>query len=530
MSERFIIEKQISARKSADAYLAFDTKTDRKVRLRRIHSQMTPEQLESVSEAFLVTQRQLALVKSDLITHITESGIDEQGAWLSLPYYESEQLLNAHTLPISLPEFHNLATQLFTGLKAVHEENLVHGALNTNSIDVLPPEIPNGRISYCIRDLGMRRLLVLVQNPTALASLPSDVATLAPELFNSLDAEPNSDLYMAGHLLYYLVAGGHPFVGLDNDTALKMHLAHDIAPAHTINPDIPTEVSEWLDKLTQPAPKDRFQSAEDALAALPFIAPDIKKQPTALVYNSLGKLTAAHSIQAEKMGRSRKLPAYLYIIGVLALAALIGLYFIFRSDDASGTAKQTPPPVKKVFTVEIQPVASGVVTGADLGVSNADFRIGTSVRGATPWGKGKSEDAFGPDLGASYRAFIVFKIADIIDAEAKDSLVNVGSLKGLKLELSFNKKSSVTFLPMLYKPEILKKRSHASVRAESQDLENGILPVIKDRTFTFTLSNVDMSDALYDQHFVFMLTASKKPKNGEILEFARTTIKLKVIK
>ena len=537
MSERFIIEQQISARKSADTYLAYDTKADRKTRLRRIHSPMTAEQLESVSEAFRVTQRQLTLVKSDIITHILESGIDEHGAWLSLPYYEAQQLLSAHTLPITLPEFHNLATQLLAGLEAIHEQNLVHGALNMDSIDVLVSEANDGRIRYRIHDLGMRRLLVLVQNPAALASLPSDPATLAPELFKSQNAEPSSDLYMAGHLLYYLVAGGHPFVGLDVEAAFAKHIAHDIEPAHTINPNIPAEVSSWLDGLTQPELNDRFQTASEAIASLPHIAPDIKKQPTTLVSNSTGKLTTTHVTRAEKKAIARKLPSYIYVIAGLSLATLIGFFFILRSDgeprvsaSQSESENVAAPSAKEVSIAEMKPIASGTISGASMKVSNANFQIGSTTRGATPWGKGKSGEATGPDLGASYRAFVVFKIANIIDADPGDSFVNVASLRDLTLELSVNRKNTASFTPMIYAPKVVEKQKPANFRAVAQQLENGILPVENEKKYTFTLMNVDLSSALYDQYFIFIFTASKPPANGEMLDFARTTLSLKVTK
>lgn len=523
MIDRFTIERQISTRTSADAYLAIDTKTGLKLRLRRIHSQLTVSELKSLNEAFLVTQRQLALVKSDLITHITESGIDQQGAWLALPFYDSEHLLNVYKTPIALPEFQNLATQLLLGFKAIHDQNLVHGAFSMDSVDVIAPDLPGGRINYRIRDLGMRKLMVLVQNPHAISSLPGDVALLAPELFNSQDAEPSSDLYMLGQLLYTLLLHGHPFAELDDTAAFENHAAHNLPLAHKINPDIPEEVSLWVDKLTQPNPADRYHSADDALSALPSIAAGIQRQPTSLVYNK-EKLTSNSAAEPNKR------TPYIYLLSSVALITLISLYFIFRSNDRSETTEQFPHTAKQVASIEIKALSTGTISGADHVATNSTFRVGSSPRSAKPWGTGKTAGAKGPDLGASYRAFIVFKVADIIDADTDDEFINVSSLKALKMEMSFKIKNDISFLPLLYTPEILETRNYTSIKKASLILKNGITPSIENKTCNYTLENIDLSDAQYSGHFVFMVTASKKPLDGEIQNLARTTISLNISK
>ncbi len=528
MSERFIIKEQISTRASADAFLAHDTKTDQLVRLRRIHSQMTPEELNSVSDAFRVTQRQLALAKSDLISQITESGIDDEGAWLTLEYYESEHLLNVYTAPIALAEFHNVATQLLAALKAIHDENLVHGALSMNSVDVVAPETPEGRVVYYLRDLGMRKLMVLVHNPHAISSLPGDVALLAPELFHSQDAQPTSDLYMLGNLLYTLLTYGHPFAGFNNEDALANHLAHNIPLAHTINPDIPEEVSTWIDKLTQPDPKSRYQSADEAIAALPFIGLDTRRQPTALIYDK-GKLTTAHAVQVKKLAESRKLPNRLYVISAIVLVASVALYLMLRSDSSEPSDLATTP-TEEIHTVEIKPVATGTISGSNLAITNTSFRIGTNDQETLTWGTDKSKNAKGPDLGASYRAFVIFKVADIIDADSGDKLVNVASLDKLQLELRIDRENTAPFLPLLYLPMTVKDANHNNIRNLSQSLEGGVMPREKNNTLIYSLENVGLSVTSYYEYIAFIITANKKPGKGEILNFDSSSLILKISK
>lgn len=529
MSDRFIIEKQLSDRNSADAFLAVDNTTELKVRLRRIKSNMTPDQLLSVKDAFRVTQRQLALVKSDLVLQITDSGIDEDGAWLSLPFYENQQLLSYHTLPITLPDFHNLATQLLAALDAIHKENLVHGALTANSIDVVPPETQNGSLGYRIRDLGMRKLLLLVQNPTAISSLPSDHAILAPELFQKQDAEPTTDIYMAGQILYYLVAGGHPFVGLSEEEALQAHLSHSIPLAHTANPNIPEDVSLWLDKLTQPNPADRYQTVKDAIAELPYISPSISSQPSSFGFNH-GALTAGQTVQA--VSPSKKTPVYIYVIGALLLATAIGLFYAFKSDDTPATSDSSKP-TKVKNSVDIKAISAGSITG-ELKIIEQQFVIGAEKNNSKFWGRGKTKGVQGADIGATHRAFVFFKIADIIDADNEDEIINVSSLGKVDLELAIDCRNKSEIQPVAFPLTIVKDDNAKQVRSIVKTLQNGVpgIPVKGSLTnrYTFKFNEVNLSEASYESYIIIPITADRTPEIGQVLNMEKLTATLKITK
>ena len=524
MSERFNIEKQISKRRSANAFLAFDNSNDTYVRLRRIHSGLSPEQLRKIKDAFAVTRRQLALIKSDLILPISDSGIDGEGAWISLPYHDNQQLLNAHTLPITLPEFHNLATQLFTALSAIHNENLVHGALNINSLDVIPAETQNGRDSYHIRDLGMRRLLLLVQNPHAIQSLPSDYAILAPELFQNEEAEPSSDLYMAGQILYYLLAGGHPLVGLDEEDALQKHLKHEIPLVHKANANVPEDVSLWLDKLIQASPNDRPRSAQAALDSLPHIDLGFQNQPDVLA-NQQSNDASAQSAEAKPL-KKRFNPVQL-LVTFVALAIVI---YLVVTDHSTDSAEVIEP--DNSVTIEIKAATSGSVSGASLTVSN-QFLLGSSPQTAQPWGTSKSRAAKGKDLGSSYRAFVTFKVADIIDADDHDVFANVSSLENLKLELQVTAENDADFIPLLYvtKPFEHPSRKNIPSAALSAGTEiDGFNGEKSDNTFTYLIPKANFIKSSYSGDLIFILTAPRKTLNGENLVLNPSSVTLKITK
>ena len=528
-TQRFTVKKQLSSRNSADGFLAYDANAYTDVRLRRVHSPLSPAQLSSCTDALRVLRRQHSLVKSDHILGITDAGIDDNGLWITVPYYENLQLLKAHPLPIGLTDFHRLAQHFFSALAIIHENHLVHGALTPNSLDVIVS--PGSAHRYAIRDFGMRSLLLLAQNPTTLARLPSEPAILAPELFNHKEATPQSDIYMAGQILYYLLAGGHPLVGLSAEDAYPKHLEHGIPLVNTSNKSVPKALAEWLDSLIQPDPQARPASAAEALQALPHYSP--------LDQLTLGSDALAHgpestSTDDQQRGKKRR---YIIVaaISILCLSLVAGIWFWkFKS-----TPPATEPAKQESTLISISPVATATVSGERLATTTRRFTIGTSIdskENQQPWGAGKSKLAKGPDLGSTWRAIIVFKIADILDAYPDDEFDNISSLQNLTARITLKPKAdqpgkkTSDYYPLVQFSGIHTKNSRSEYRKAALRITSAVSPHL-DTTqgFHYTIDKLDFSKADYLGHVYFTILGSRAPGRGEFLDLDPAAVRLEIL-
>jgi len=345
MTDRFVLEKHVTSGVTSEGYLAFDSKHDKKVRLRRIQSTLSTEELATLQELLTSAKNRIDLIENSSVLKYNAIGTDDEGVWVSLPYRNGVQIQGPGLLPMSIDNFGQLAVQCLEALAAIHSQNIVHGALDTNSIHLIMPEMPGASMDYFIRDLGMRDILIAVKNEVAMNSLASQTTILAPELFEGQQADVTSDLYMLGQLFYYYLLGGHPFADLDSNSARSHHLNHELPLASNINNIIPVEIALWIDKLTQPNKQDRFQSAMEALAASPFV----QVQPTATTQvhattsmhtaetlNTTSTTQAQHiapDITSQSSGHSNKL---LYsILGLLALCLVAGsiLYLLHTANN-----------------------------------------------------------------------------------------------------------------------------------------------------------------------------------------------------
>ncbi len=171
--------------------------------------------------------------------------------------------------PMSVQQACQCAFQTAQGLQHAHQRGMVHRDLKPANL-MLTAE---GRIK--ILDFGLAKLN---QEQSAGSGLTRDHALmgtpayLAPEqALDAAKADIRADIYSLGCTLYALVTGAAPFVG---DTEMKILLAHQNErhrPLVEVRPDVPRELSDFVDRMLAKNPADRPQTPADvAQALLPF--------------------------------------------------------------------------------------------------------------------------------------------------------------------------------------------------------------------------------------------------------------------
>jgi len=158
-------------------------------------------------------------------------------------------------------------------LAYAHERGVVHRDLKPDNIIVIPGRGPSPE-TVKLLDFGIARLGdhsdKAAQKLTQQGLLLGTPDYMSPEQAVGQGADPRSDLYSCGVILYQMLTGHRPFEGDSSVDVLVMHVnarpkrPREIAPGAVI----PAAMEQAILRVLAKRPKDRFQSARDLRQAL----------------------------------------------------------------------------------------------------------------------------------------------------------------------------------------------------------------------------------------------------------------------
>ena len=183
--------------------------------------------------------------------------------------------------PVSQDRAVTLIRGVLAGLAEAHEHGVVHRDLKPANVVICHTR--TGDEVAKVLDFGIAKETStgsgLTEDLTGASMLIGTPKYMAPEQFLKLPADGRTDLYAAGLLFYQMLTGAPPFTEKQGvpDSVARMPPEFRIGWLHINEPAQPLELSPglWaiLDSLLAKEPVQRFQSAEDALAALnPYVA------------------------------------------------------------------------------------------------------------------------------------------------------------------------------------------------------------------------------------------------------------------
>ena len=91
---------------------------------------------------------------------------------------------------------------------------------------------------------------------------------MSPEQFRGERATPQSDFYSLGVTLYELISGQPPLQGATTYELMMAHIHQVPVSLNTLRPDIPTHLSNVIDRALAKDPARRFGTATEFLAEL----------------------------------------------------------------------------------------------------------------------------------------------------------------------------------------------------------------------------------------------------------------------
>ncbi len=145
-----------------------------------------------------------------------------------------------------------------------HDQGVIHRDLKTANILIEPRG--EGNHVY-LTDFGLGKRPGLDTTLTAAGVSVGTPEYMAPEVAMGTSADQRSDLYSLGVIIYEVLLGRLPFLGVNPQMTALAHVDQPPPPPRTLNKQFPLRLQNFLLQVLSKDPKARFRSGEDMKTA-----------------------------------------------------------------------------------------------------------------------------------------------------------------------------------------------------------------------------------------------------------------------
>ncbi|CAN5693355.1 hypothetical protein BH23PSE2_BH23PSE2_02460 [soil metagenome] len=252
-----------------DVYLAQDTRLLRQVALKLLDPKLAAD--PRWRARFLREARLASSLDHPAICTIHEVGEADGQPYFAMQYVQGQplsSLIEGRALP--LPRLCTIASQVASAVAAAHAQGVVHRDIKGANVMVSEGDravvLDFGIARHCS---GPGMLDVALTEPGAVLGTP---ASMAPEQAAGGSADPRSDLFSFGVLLYEMATGQRPFQGESRRELMTAVQTRPHGSAHALNPELPARLVELLDRLLEKSAQARPTNMRSVVEALRQVA------------------------------------------------------------------------------------------------------------------------------------------------------------------------------------------------------------------------------------------------------------------
>ena len=317
-----------------EVYRAKDTRLDRSVAIKVLPSQLASD--PEKRQRFEREARFISTLSHPHICTLHDIGHQEGVHYLVLEYLEGETLekrLEKGSLPTQ--EALKYAIELADALDKAHRQGIVHR-------DIKPGNIMVTKSGVKLMDFGLAKLkadqepladalteMTTDKKLTAEGTILGTFQYMAPEQLEGRQADPRTDIFAFGQVLYEMVTGRPAFSGKTKASLIAAILSSEPKVVTELTPASPAALGRVVKRCLEKDPDERWQSANDLGAELRWIA------------GSSGQ--TALRTQLPSARKSREMLAWA-VCSVLAVALIAGAIW-WRNSEPQEQTMYFPAPL-----------------------------------------------------------------------------------------------------------------------------------------------------------------------------------------
>ncbi|MCD4818870.1 MAG: protein kinase [Candidatus Cloacimonetes bacterium] len=210
-----------------------------------LYEKFSPEKMHHITK----------IIHKNLI-HIKDFGSYQNHIYYLSEYYNGSTLANFRYTKATQELLFDIIVQVCYALNALHSQKVIHENLKPANIIF---RIKKNKPEVKVTDYGFLKLDTNFQNDNNEQILPYT----APEIYRNIGAIPQSDFYSLGVILYKITTGILPYTSqmLSNMISGEKKVLTPKLPKE-LNPNVSPSLENFILKLMEINPSDRFQNIE----------------------------------------------------------------------------------------------------------------------------------------------------------------------------------------------------------------------------------------------------------------------------
>ncbi len=258
LSGRYRLEAKLGSGGMSTVYLARDETLDRQVAVKVMHREMS-EQADQL-QRFRQEARAVAKLSHPNVVSVIDAGEDGGHPYIVFEYVEGETLKQRVNRDGALDpqEAIAYAIEVARGLSVAHARRMVHRDIKPQNI-LIDAE---GRAK--LTDFGISRQLEQ-DGMTATGRVLGTTDYVAPEQAMGRGADPRSDIYSLGVVLYEMLVGQVPFEAESQVGVAMKHVNEELPDVQRRRPEVSAAVALVVERSTAKDPAHRYQQVGEMI-------------------------------------------------------------------------------------------------------------------------------------------------------------------------------------------------------------------------------------------------------------------------
>jgi eukaryotic-like serine/threonine-protein kinase len=272
------VESLLGAGGMGEVYLGVDTRLDRQVAIKILPDLLARD--PSLRERFEREARTISSLSHPNICTLFDIGRENGSDFLVMEYLQGETLADKIARgPMTPQQVVKMGIEIANALAAAHREGVIHR-------DLKPGNIMVTRSGIKLLDFGLAKLSVAAQQSmnsgtsmlteqkplTEQGTILGTFQYMSPEQLEGKDADPRSDIFALGAILYEMATGRRAFDGTSKASVIAAIMDRDPTPLHEVQPFTPLGLERVVNACLAKDPADRVQTAHDVALDLKWVS------------------------------------------------------------------------------------------------------------------------------------------------------------------------------------------------------------------------------------------------------------------